>query len=180
MVRPAVFLDRDGVLVEERSYVLRKEELNIFPYTYSCVQKIKEMGYYAICISNQSAVGRGMMTILDLQEINAYLKKKTGIDAVYCCPHYWKDNIPICNCRKPHIGLFEQAMRDFQINLSGSYMVGDRAGDILSGKRMGLKTVLLESGYGSARLEQEVTPDFRMNDLQEFVLYCIGGQSEDE
>lgn len=170
-----MFLDRDGVLVEERSYVLKKEELNIFPYTYSCVQKIKEMGYYAICISNQSAVGRGMMTFADLQDINSFLKIKTGIDAVYCCPHYWKDNIPICNCRKPRIGLFEQAMRDFQIDLSASYMVGDRAGDILSGKRMGLKTVLLESGYGSARLEQEVTPDFRMKDLQEFVLYCIGG-----
>lgn len=171
MRKPAIFLDRDGVLTEENSYVTNKKDLRIFSYTPDCIQKFKESGYYAICISNQSAVGRGMMSLADLQEINEYLKAVTGIDAIYCCPHYWKDNNPVCNCRKPRNGLFLQAMKDYEIDLTGSYMVGDRATDILSGERMGVRTVLMESGYGSARLEQEVEPDYVMKDLREFAAW---------
>ena len=170
-VKPAIFLDRDGVLVEEKSYITDKKDLKIFPYTAECIQGFQELGYYAICISNQSAVGRGMMSLEDLQDINCYLKEKTNLDAIYCCPHYWKNNIPVCNCRKPRSGMFFQAMEDFDIDLTESYMVGDRAADILAGQGMGIKTVLLESGYGSMGLEQEAEPDFVMDDLCDFFRY---------
>lgn len=165
--KPAVFLDRDGVLVEEKSYITDIADLKIFPYTASCIGSFKELGYYTICISNQSAVGRGMMKLSDLEVLNKYLKEYTGIDAIYCCPHYWKDNIPICDCRKPQTGLFRQAMRDFSIDLQASYMVGDRASDILAGLNIGVKTILLESGYGSAHLEADVTPDYIAQDLRD-------------
>lgn len=167
--KPAVFLDRDGVLTEEMGYVTDKNNLKIFTYTPSCIKELKKSGYYAICISNQSAVGRGMMQMTDLYAINHFLKEQTYLDAVYCCPHYWKDNKPICNCRKPQNGLFIQAMQDFNIDLSNSYMVGDRASDILAGQNIHVKTILLESGYGSQRLEADVKPDYIMNDLRNVV-----------
>lgn len=167
--RPAIFLDRDGVLVEEKGYVTSTDAIEIFPYTAHCIQKLRELGYYTICISNQSAVGRGMMQMADLQMINQFLMEKINIDAIYCCPHYWKDNIPICECRKPQNGLFVQAMQDFSIDLQNSYMVGDRASDILAGQNMGVKTILLESGYGCRRLEEHVTPDYILQDLRDVV-----------
>lgn len=169
MKKPAIFLDRDGVLSVEKSYITKVEELEIFPYTAQCIQEFKKLGYYAICISNQSAVGRGMMQMTDLQEINQFLKEQTNIDAIYCCPHYWKGNDPICNCRKPQSGLFMQSMREFSIDLKKSYMVGDRATDILAGQNIGVKTILLESGYGSKRLEADVTPDHIFQDLRDVV-----------
>ncbi len=174
--KPAVFLDRDGVLVEERSYITDITDLKIFPYTASCIRILKELGYYAICISNQSAVGRGMMQLSDLKVINLYLKEHTGIDAIYCCPHYWKENIPACDCRKPQTGLFRQAMRDFPIDLQDSYMVGDRATDIMAGQKIGVRTILLESGYGSARLEVPVTPDYIVQDLRAAVRILSSGR----
>lgn len=167
--KPAIFLDRDGVLVEERSYITRVADLRIFPYIAQCIRIFKELGYYTICVSNQSAVGRGMMQLSDLEVLNQYLQENTGVDAIYCCSHYWKDNVPVCDCRKPHTGLFKQAMRDFQIDLQESYMVGDRASDILAGQNMGVKTILLESGYGSAHLEADVTPDYVVQDLRDVI-----------
>ena len=110
-----------------------------------------------------------MMQLSDLEILNQYLQENTGVDAIYCCPHYWKDNIPVCDCRKPQTGLFKQAMRDFLIALQESYMVGDRASDILAGQNIGVKTILLESGYGSGRLEADVTPDYVVRDLRDVV-----------
>lgn len=167
--KPAIFLDRDGVLVEERSYITSIDDLKIFSYTAQCIQEFKELGYYTICISNQSAVGRGLMRMEDLQFLNRFLKESINIDAIYCCPHYWKDNCPACDCRKPQTGLFRQAMQDYPIDLQGSYMVGDRASDILAGQNVGVRTILLESGYGSMRLEADVTPDYIVQDLREVV-----------
>ena len=87
-MKPAVFLDRDGVLSEEKSYVCTLKELAIFSYTEECIRKIKEKGYLAIVITNQSGVARGFFSEKVLQEMNSYLIKKTGVDAVYYCPHH--------------------------------------------------------------------------------------------
>ena len=171
--KPAVFLDRDGVLTEERSYVRSIAELYIFSYTAACIAKIKEKGYYNIVITNQSGIARGLFTEDSLQDMNRYLINRTGIDAVYYCPHHPQGNVEryrkACDCRKPGIGLLEQACKDFNIDLGLSYMVGDRASDILMGQRAGLKTVLLESGYGTAHLEQFVQPDYILQDLRDVV-----------
>ena len=168
--RPAVFLDRDGVLTEERSYITAIEELHIFSYAAECIRQIHQKGYYAIVITNQSGVARGLLTEDTLQEMNAYLIDQTGVDAVYYCPHHPEGKVSrykkVCQCRKPETGLFELAYREFSIDLSNSYMVGDRAGDIMAGQRAGLKTVLLESGYGTEKLEKEVKPDYVIEDLR--------------
>lgn len=162
--KPAVFLDRDGVLTEEKGYVTARENLRIFSYAAECVRIIHEKGYYAIVITNQSGVGRGMFTEEVLQKMNDDLQKYTGVDAVYYCPHHPDAG---CRCRKPGTGLFEMACRDFEIDLEHSYMIGDRDGDILAGQNAGVRTVLLESGYGTAGLGMEVTPDYICEDLTE-------------
>ena len=171
--KPALFLDRDGVLTEEISYITSVENLHIFPYATECIRQIHEKGYYAIVITNQSGVARGLFTEETLKNMNTFLKEMTGVDAIYYCPHHPNGDVDqyrkICKCRKPEIGLLEQACLDFDIDMNRSYMVGDRAGDILTGQRAGMKTVLLESGYGLARLEQNVTPDYIFADLRNVI-----------
>ena len=170
LIKPAVFLDRDGVLTKEKSYVCTVEELEIFPYTYECVRRIKNKGFYTIVVTNQSGIARGLFSETDLQQMHLYLKQKTGVDAIYYCPHHPEGRIQqyrkICRCRKPDTGMIEQACRDYRIDLNRSFMVGDRAGDIITGHRAGLKTILLESGYGTERLEADVKPDYILEDLR--------------
>lgn len=171
--KPAVFLDRDGVLVEENGYIASVGELHLFPYTGECIRRIHEKGYLAIVITNQSGIARGMFTEKNLEDMNIYLREETGVDAIYYCPHHPEGSVReycrICRCRKPETGLFEQACIDFKIDMAHSYMVGDRAGDVLAGQRARVKTVLLESGYGTARMEKKVTPDYILKDLRNLV-----------
>ncbi len=171
--RAAVFLDRDGVLAREKSYVATIDQMEIFPYARECVDKIKAKGYLAIVVTNQSGVARGIIAEEDLVEMNRLLMEQTGVDAVYYCPHYEKGIIAKyarpCSCRKPQTGMIDAAVQKYGIDLTKSYMVGDRATDILLGQNAGVSTVLLESGYGTARLEEPVTPDYIMRDLRDFV-----------
>lgn len=172
-VRPAVFLDRDGVLTEEKGYIDSVEKLSIFPYASECIRRIQEKGYYAIVVTNQSGVARGLFSEDDLREMNTYLMQETKADAVYYCPHHPMGLVDRyrmeCGCRKPKTGMFQAACRDFEIDLAGSFMVGDRAGDILAGQNMGIRTILLESGYGTERLEADVISDYVFTDLRDIL-----------
>ena len=177
MMQPAVFLDRDGVLVRENSYITISERLEIFSYAAECIAKIKGKGYLTIVITNQSGVARGLFAEEELIKMNRFLMDETGVDAVYYCPHYEQGIIPMyakkCNCRKPQTGMIEFACKDYGIDLTKSYIVGDRASDILAGQRAGVKTILVESGYGSAELEEPVTPDYILNDLRDVAYLLI-------
>lgn len=169
--KPAVFLDRDGVLTEECGYVTSREGLHVFPYAQACIRQIHEKGYYAIVITNQSGVARGLFSEDELLKMNAYLIQQTGVDAVYYCPHHPEGKVEryrkVCRCRKPGISMFQEARREFDLDMGNSYMVGDRAGDIIAGQNAGVKTILVESGYGTERLEEEVAPDYVCQDLRE-------------
>lgn len=173
-MKPAVFLDRDGVLVREKGYAASSiDDMEIFSYSKDCVDKIHEKGYLAIVVTNQSGVARGLYTEETLKEMNAVLIEKTGVDAVYYCPHHPEGKIEryrcTCRCRKPHTGMIEAACADFNINMCDSFMAGDRAGDIKTGQNAGIRTALLESGYGTKGLEEAVSPDYICNDLRDFV-----------
>ena len=168
---PAVFLDRDGVLCAEKSYVTKIKELEIFPYAKQCIDIFHQKGFLAICITNQSAVARGMMTENMLCRINEYLIQETGLDALYYCPHHPKGAgiyRKQCSCRKPETGMLVQAQEQFAIDMKQSYFAGDRASDIICGQNAGLATVLLESGYGTKGLEQDVKADYVFSDLKAF------------
>ena len=112
-VKPAVFLDRDGVLAKEKSYVLSVNELEIFPYTAECIRQIHKKGYYAVVITNQSGIARGLFTEAELAKMNDRLMKETGVDAVYYCPHHPEGKVKEyrkkCSCRKPEMGLLKAA-----------------------------------------------------------------------
>lgn len=171
-MRKAVFLDRDGVITKEFGFICPIEQVEVFPYVADCVKMIHDAGYYAIVISNQSGVARGLFTEEELMRLNNRIQTETGVDAIYYCPHHIDGKIEkyrvVCDCRKPQIGMILRASEDFDVCMDGSYMVGDRAADILCGQNAGLTTVLLNSGYGEEKLEQEVTADYIMSDLREF------------
>lgn len=170
--KPAVFLDRDGVLTVEKSYVTKLEDLEIFPFARETIEKIHKAEYYAIVITNQSAIARGMLSVEELERMNIYLMEQTGVDAVYYCPHHPEGKIKQyafeCDCRKPKIGMIEKACKDFEIDLNHSYFVGDRATDIMTGKVAGVYTVLVETGYGLKRLEKKVKADYIYENVYDF------------
>lgn len=171
--KPAVFLDRDGVLTVEKGYIAAKKDMEIFSYAAECIRQIHQKGYYAIVVTNQSGVARGFFTEETLRKMNDELMDRTGVDAVYYCPHHPEGKMKQyrcrCHCRKPETGMFDMACKQFDINMEKSYMVGDRAGDIIMGQKAGMTTVLLESGYGTARLEQNIMPDYICKDLRNVV-----------
>ena len=98
------------------------------------------------------------------------MKQQTGVDDVFYCPHHPEGTVEEyrrnCNCRKPGTGMFEMACKKFDIDMINSYMVGDRAGDIIAGRNAGIKTILLESGYGTKNLESAVSADYVFADLR--------------
>ena len=144
----AVFFDRDGVINKERKdYVKNILELEIFPETLEVISKLKKSGFLIIVITNQSAINRGLMSHEELKKIHQriqdnLLEYNCKIDAFYYCPHTPDEN---CNCRKPNTGLFEDALNDFKIDLSKSWMIGDHEKDILAAKKINCKSILISN-----------------------------------
>ncbi len=152
MSTPAIFLDRDGVIIENRAnYVRRWEDVEFYPQALSILAEFKDHPYKIIVVTNQSAVGRGIISLAEAEEINNQIievvKKQNGrIDAAYICPHAPSDN---CNCRKPQPGLLLQAAQEHDIDLTQSIMIGDAITDIQAGLNAHvLKTGLLLTGRG--------------------------------
>jgi len=145
-----VFLDRDGVINKklEGDYVKSYNEFEFLPGVIDAIRNIKQKGLMVIIITNQSGIGRGIMSEDDLamvhEQMLADLKKEgVHIDAIYYCPHSPEIG---CECRKPEDGLFKQALMDFNIDLKNSWMIGDELKDIAAGKKAGCKTYLLAQG----------------------------------
>ena len=143
----AIFLDRDGVINQERKdYVKKLDEFKILDKTSDAINIIKSHGFLVIIITNQSAINRKLVSVETLNKIHeklqSYLEKyDTSFDQVYFCPHMPSEN---CECRKPKPGLILQAVIDFQIDLSESYMIGNSETDIHAAKNAGCKGILLK------------------------------------
>ena len=149
-LRKAVFLDRDGVINEERSdYVKTVEELIILDVA-DPIKKLKENDFLVVVITNQSAVNRGLTSHQNVEQIHSaiqeYLKKKgTQIDAFYYCPHRPDEH---CNCRKPKPGLLNKATNDLKIDMKSSWMIGDRDSDMEAARVTGCKAIKITSNSG--------------------------------
>ncbi|MEJ5251014.1 MAG: HAD family hydrolase [Chthonomonadetes bacterium] len=149
-VRPAVFLDRDGVINEDPvEFVTRPEELQLLPASAQAIARFNALGVPVIVCSNQSGVAKGLYTLEDLQRISERLQEllseyNARIDAFYYCPH---DDSDGCDCRKPKPGLLLRAAREHCIALERSVFVGDSWRDIVAGRSAGVKTVLVLSGH---------------------------------
>lgn len=155
---PAVFLDRDGVVIENRAdYVRMWSHVTLLPRAIDALSGFHREGYKIIIVTNQSAVSRGLLAFDDAQLINERLvttiKEQGGwVDGVLMCPHKPEDN---CACRKPLPGMLLQAASEFSIDLSTSWMVGDAWTDLLAGQAAGVEgTIMVRTGRGEAQLDQ--------------------------
>jgi D-glycero-D-manno-heptose 1,7-bisphosphate phosphatase len=162
----AVFLDRDGVL--NRAVIIDRK-----PYPPSSIDEVvipdgvreglielKELGYLLIVVTNQPDVARRTTTLKKVDEINNYLLKNLKIDDIFCCFHDSNDN---CDCRKPKPGMIYTAEKKWNIDLSQSYIIGDRWKDIETGKNSGIKTILIDFDYN----EKYVEPNYTCSNFQE-------------
>jgi len=144
----AVFLDRDGIINQERKdYVKNLKEFVILDGVSDSIKLLKQNHFLVIIITNQSAINRKLLSVNILNDIHEYLqnylkKNDVSIDGIYYCPHMPEEN---CLCRKPKPGLLLKAANDFGIDLKKSWMIGNSITDIEAAKKAGCKSVLLES-----------------------------------
>jgi D-glycero-D-manno-heptose 1,7-bisphosphate phosphatase len=166
MTKPAVFLDRDGTLIEERGYIDRLDLLTVFPWTADALRLLKRAGFAIVVITNQSAIARGIIDETFLGEVHRELGARLArggaeIDRYYFCPHLADAKVAryreACRCRKPGPGMIEQACRDMDLDPARSVMVGDRWLDIACGIAAGTRSALVRTGHGAH--EAEVPPD---------------------
>ena len=150
---PAVFIDRDGTLIEEVNYLSRIKDLRFFDYTVEAVRMLKENGYLVIVVTNQSGIGRGIFDEAAMRGIHDKIQNDLTekIDAFYFCPHLPTDG---CACRKPNLGMIEAAQENYAIDLENSWMIGDKAIDVETGFNALIKTALVMTGYGRKDLEK--------------------------
>jgi len=139
-VTKAVFLDKDGTLIEDKHYLNSFDNLVILRGTKAGLKKLKEAGYKLIGITNQSGIARGIVDLEFVKRSNEYLEKELGIDDFYYCPHHPDER---CSCRKPEPLLVLKARNTHRINLKYSYVIGDRESDVLLAGKTGVTSILL-------------------------------------
>ncbi|MCQ8127411.1 D-glycero-beta-D-manno-heptose 1,7-bisphosphate 7-phosphatase [Methylomonas rivi] len=157
MVRPAIFLDRDGTLNIEKEYLFRIDDWEWIPGAVEAIKLINMMGYLAVVVTNQAGVARGYYDEEDILELHRQVDKMLAaegawIDAYYYCPHHSEyGSVQGCGCRKPAHGMLLAARRDLHIDLAKSFMIGDKAIDVAAGVAAGVTPVLVMTGYGRAQ-----------------------------
>ena len=164
MKQVAVFLDRDGTVSEEVGYVNHLSRFKLFPWTAEAIKKLNKAHIKAILVTNQAGVARGYFTEDLIIEVHNKLVEelaKTGayLDAIYYCPHHPSAGQPPyranCECRKPKPGLLYKATDEHNIDLSRSFMIGDKYTDVELGQRIGVKGVMVMTGYGIGEYEYQ-------------------------
>lgn len=146
----AVFLDRDGTIIEDAHFIKSPDQVRIIPGAPEAIRRMNEAGSLVIVVTNQSGIARGLSTVEDYESVRAHyesLLEKSGshIDRSYFCPHHPDVDGP-CKCRKPGTLLFEQAMRDFSLDPARVAYVGDRWRDVAAAKRLGGRGIIVPSG----------------------------------
>jgi len=179
--RPAVFLDRDGVLNENRADHVRTWEQVVFlPGVFEAMQRLAGSPFVVVVVTNQSAVGRGLMSAQTLAAINQGIVQQVQqaggrIDALYACPHGPDAG---CPCRKPRPGMLLQAAQDLAIDLERSYLVGDAVSDVEAGLAAGCRPILVRTGRGEKQMAGLVANGLEdvpvMADLGAAVAWILG------
>ena len=180
--KPAIFLDRDGTLNESVGYVNHPSRFRLFPWTVDAVRTIRDEGFLAVLVTNQSGIGRGLFTeeVLHLvhDELRGVLEQAgTALDGIYYCPHEPDQR---CECRKPKPGLLRRAERELGIDLSRSWMVGDGISDLEAAWSVGARGALVLTGFGRGNWEYEKQrwarlPDVVAPDLHQAVCRILWG-----
>jgi D-glycero-D-manno-heptose 1,7-bisphosphate phosphatase len=163
-LRRAVFFDRDGTLMEDAHYCGDPALVKVFPGVPEALHRLKEAGFGVFIITNQSGIGRGLITEAQYRTVQEEFLRQAGrdwIDASYYCPD--APGVP-SECRKPEPGMVLTAAAEHHIDLAASYFVGDKCADIECGRRAGTRTILVLTGYGA---EQRCTADLTCRDAVE-------------
>jgi D-glycero-D-manno-heptose 1,7-bisphosphate phosphatase len=150
---PAVFLDRDGTIMRDVDYCGDPAQVEVFPGAADALRRLKANGYKLIIVTNQSGIARGYFSDNDYRAVEKEFLQQLGeelIDATYFCPDPPDTNSPR---RKPAPGMIFEAQRDHCLDLARSYFVGDKASDTQCGRNAGVRTILVQSGYGAREID---------------------------
>jgi D-glycero-D-manno-heptose 1,7-bisphosphate phosphatase len=184
---PAIFIDRDGTINEDIGYVSAPNDLVVYPWAAEAIRLVNQSGMKAIVITNQSGIARGLYTEETLDRIHDRLRHEVArndarIDAIYYCPHHpaignarYKQR---CACRKPQPGMLHQAAQEHDIDISLSYVIGDKSSDMNAATNAGAKGVLVLTGYGRETIDDRqrwlCDPAFVAGNLLEAVRLILG------
>jgi D-glycero-D-manno-heptose 1,7-bisphosphate phosphatase len=184
-MRRAVFLDRDGTLIEEAGYLDRLERLALFPYSVDAVRVLNRGGFAVLVITNQSGIARGIVREAFVGEAHRHIAAKVAaggghIDGFYYCPHHPEAAVEAfrvqCDCRKPAPGLLRLAAQELHLDLARSFVVGDRWHDVSAGRAAGARTILVRTGVGrveEAAADRDVAADAVVDNVMEAAAWIL-------
>jgi histidinol-phosphate phosphatase family protein len=189
--RSAVFLDRDGTLIDEVDHLHAPDQLRICQGGSDAIRRLNRDGRLAVVVTNQPVLARGKITVTELGKIHARLDWQLGaggayLDRIYYCPHHpdrgFKGEVVElkidCDCRKPSTGLIDRACQELGIDRSASWIIGDTTSDMEAGRRSGLKTILVETGYAGCDEKYAVKPHYICNTLASAIDWILTGYVE--
>jgi histidinol-phosphate phosphatase family protein len=187
----AVFLDRDGTIIPDKDCLRNADELELLPGVAEAIHQLNLAGWRTVVVTNQPVVAKGWCSEAELQNIHNKLESLLGLehaflDRIYFCPHHPEKGFPgerpdlkiECNCRKPKIGMIEKAVADLNIDLSQSWLIGDTTTDVQTAKNAGLKSILLQTGYGGKDGKHKAQPDFVADNLLDAVRLLLAQTSK--
>ena len=166
--RPFVVLDRDGTVIVGRNYLSNPDQVELIPGAAVSLRTLSQLGLGLIIATNQSGIGRGYFDQLTLGHIHERLcslleTEGVRLDGIYYCPHTPDE---ACRCRKPEVGMLDQAASQVGLDPTASFVVGDNWSDIELGSRVGATTLLVRTGYGTqVEADQSVKPDYVVDDI---------------
>jgi len=182
-MQPAIFLDRDGTLIEDKNYISRPDQVIFIPGAAAALQKLQGAGFKLFIVSNQSGVGRGYFSLADVEKVNEHICQefgRTGVhfEKIFIAPE--APNVPSCR-RKPSPQFLFDARDEFGINLAISYMIGDKMIDLQCGWNVRVrKSILVRTGYG-AQVERESAAELSaaliVDDLPAAATWILSDQS---
>ena len=164
MKSSAVFLDRDGTLVEERGHISSIKQVKFIRGAFAALRKLRKLGFKLVIVSNQSGVARGILTEAQVRKVNQYIlseleKRGLRMDGLYYCPHHPKRGngsfTRKCSCRKPSDGMIQKARKRLNVDTHKSYVMGDKLTDIEMGRKVKSKTILVLTGFGREELARQ-------------------------
>ncbi|NCO52486.1 MAG: HAD family hydrolase [Deltaproteobacteria bacterium] len=155
VLRPAIFLDRDGTLNREKNYLIDPADFTFIPGVPQALKRLQDAGFLLVVVTNQSGVARGYYPLAAVENLHRYLQTQLAslgvqISAFYVCPHYVGGQAPYnlnCSCRKPRPGLLLQAAAELKLDLGRSFMIGDKLSDVQAGQAAGCRSLLVRSGH---------------------------------
>jgi len=186
--KPAVFLDRDGTINEQMGYINHLNRFVLLSGVPEAIRLLNKNEFLTIIVSNQSGVARGYFPIDLVYEVHEFLRaslKEKGavIDGIFFCPHHPRGEVTeygyVCQCRKPETGLIDMACESFEIDLSNSYVIGDRHIDIELAHRSNMEGIMVKTGYGLGEIEyilpkKSIKPIHIASDLLDAVHWIVG------